>query len=260
MLVLGPHIDAVSVPQMMEQLNSVSGGVPMFGTLACSHNLKQTENHTIWNGQAYKNTIVLLLMYGDVKPSFFITAIADGNIQTQKSEITDSDGCLLKHVDGMPILDYLVSRGISRNTILEAPASVPLMIDYMDGSQAVALGMYYLTPERYAQCVGEVPIGAKLTIGKQDYNGIMETAEHTIQLAIAEAEKRNGSILMFPCNSRYLMLAPNSEDEMQKAVGMIGSRAPYHICYSGGEICPVYDSDGKLMNRIHNFTYIACVF
>jgi hypothetical protein len=56
------------------------------------------------------------------------------------------------------------------------------------------------------------------------------------------------------------MLGMNSEDELRAAVNRLGDAAtPYHIGYSGGEICPVY-ADGKPRNRFHNFTFTACVF
>jgi hypothetical protein len=255
-LAFGPYMETVGGSQILDQINRECEGAPVFGTLSCSHSLTHSESHTIRNGGATKDTLAFILMRGGVNPSFHITAIADGNIQKQKSEITDSDGCLLKQVDGMPLLDYFASRGISKNVVLETPTSIPLMVDYGDGTKPVARGMYCITPEGYAQCGGTTPKGAKLTIGKQDYSGILETAEITINKAM---ENKGGGLLMFPCLSRNLMLGPNSEDEMRKVMGMIGDGTPYHICYSGGEMCPVSDADGKLHNRFHNFTYTVCV-
>jgi hypothetical protein len=56
-----------------------------------------------------------------------------------------------------------------------------------------------------------------------------------------------------------MMLGANSDDEMRKIAETLGKKYPYQICYSGGEICPVDTGDGKLLNRVHNFTYIICV-
>jgi hypothetical protein len=64
---------------------------------------------------------------------------------------------------------------------------------------------------------------------------------------------------MLPCVTRYIVLHPNSDAEIKKVIEKVGDKIPYWLAYSGGEICPVRGKDGKLRNRLHNYTFSACV-
>jgi hypothetical protein len=65
---------------------------------------------------------------------------------------------------------------------------------------------------------------------------------------------------MLPCVTRYVMMAPNNDDEMKLVMKTVGNALPHALCYSGGEICPIRDRDGRLHNHHHNYTFSACVF
>jgi hypothetical protein len=132
------------------------------------------------------------------------------------------------------------------------------MVDYGNGEAPVALAVYHFGEDGSAMCGGDVPRGASFSLGGIDRDGIMETARGTIDKAM-ESDRRNG-LIMFPCLTRYHMLSPVSEEEIEAVKGMIGDKIPFSLTYSGGEICPVYDETGKTHNRFHNFTFIACVF
>jgi hypothetical protein len=47
---------------------------------------------------------------------------------------------------------------------------------------------------------------------------------------------------------------------MKKVIDIIGKETPYMLCYSGGEVCPIYGKDGRTYNHYHNYTFTACVF
>jgi hypothetical protein len=239
-------------------LDRVCGGVPIFGTLSSDQTLNGEHSQTIWNGKIFQHSAAMILMHGDTQARFFVTALPEQNIQKQKAIITESDDCILKKVNGMVLLNYLKTLGLTNNGSLEASTTIPFLVDYGEWTKPVALGMYRITPEGYAVCGGEMPEGAALTIGVIDYEGIIETATNTVERVLQE-DRING-ILMFPCLTRSLMLSPNSMDEMEKVADLMGTEIPYLLCYSGGEICPVYGEDGKIHNRFHNYTFTVCVF
>ncbi|MDR3231260.1 MAG: FIST C-terminal domain-containing protein [Synergistaceae bacterium] len=253
-----PVMTEASGAMVMRQLDTVCGGVPLYGTLSCDHTLNYEPSLTIWNGQSHRYAMAMILMHGNVNAKFYVTALPDQNIQKQRAIITESEGCLLKKVNDIQLLDYLATLGLTKDGGLEASGSVPFMVDYGHGTKPVALGMYSITPEGYAVCGGEVPTGAGLSIGLIDYVSILETAESTVRNALSGSDI-NG-ILMFPCLTRSLMISPNSLDEMQKVTELIDKKVPYMLCYAGGEICPIYGEDGKAYNRFHNYTFTACVF
>lgn len=257
-----PFLLDISGAVMMEGLNKITGGVPIFGTAACSHKLDNSIAYTIRNGSATHNAAVFVALEGNVNPKFFFTSIADSNINDVGGEVTESEECFLKKVNGVPFVDFMESCGISSDAVRTTPASFPLMLDRLDGSQPTASGIYEITPDGCAHCGCYVPMGARLSFGRQDYNGILHTAETTVKRALrAQAMKTDKSeaILIFSCVSRFVMLGAKLEDEMKKIAELVSYKVPYQFSYSGGEICPVYNEKGDVFNRFHNFSCAACV-
>jgi hypothetical protein len=256
-LAYAPLMLSLGVAPIMNAINGLGGGIPVFGTISCDSTPDYHECRVIHNGAAAANTLALVLLKGDVRPQFYVNAIPEASIQKLTAVVTDSDGCLIKKVNDMPFLDYLESIGISKAGILASVGAFPVMVDYNDGSEPTGRAIYSTTSEGYALLGGEIPIGSTIAMANLDYRGVLETAEEAVKKAIAPGNV--SGLLMYPCLTRNLALGANSDDEMKKIAEALGGKYPYQICYSGGEICPVSTGDGKLLNRVHNFTYIICV-
>jgi hypothetical protein len=174
----------------------------------------------------------------------------------QTAVVTESEGTLLKQINGITPIAYLETLGITRKNI-EIVGFLALLLNYNDGTGPVVLATYGVTTEGYLICGGDVPVNALLSVGSLNYHSVLETTATTIG-KISEAGEING-ILMYPCLSRNLMLGPNAADEMKKVFELIGERYPYQLCYAGGEICPLLDEKGKPVNHFHNYSFILCV-
>jgi hypothetical protein len=258
-LALAPIMTDVSGDNMLGRLNAIGGGVPVFGTLSNDTSPNYENSLVFRNGEADRNKAALLLLEGNVNPRFFTTAISEKNIRQQTAVVTDAEGSLLKRVDDTPCLRYLASLGVETNG-LAAVTTLPFLIDYGDGTKPVAFSMYAFSEEGIF-CGGNIPVGARIAIADVDYNSVMETAETTVSLALAEAERNGASfILAIPCFTRGLLISPNSEEEMKKTAEMIGDALPFMLFYSGGEMCPVYNERQEIVNRFHNLTYTLAVF
>jgi hypothetical protein len=258
-LALAPIMTDVSGDNMLRRLDAVGGGVPVFGTLSNDTSLTYENSLVFRNGEADRNKAALLLFEGAVNPRFFTTAISEKNIQQQTAVVTDAEGSLLKTVDNIPCLEYLANLGVETNG-LAAVTTLPFLIDYGDGTKPIAFSMYAFTEEGVF-CGGNIPIGAKIAMADVDYGSVMETAQTTVSQALAEAKKGGSDfILAIPCFTRGLVISPNSEEEMKKTAEMIGDAFPFMLLYSGGEMCPVYDGEGGIVNRFHNLTYTLVVF
>ncbi|MDR2296308.1 MAG: FIST C-terminal domain-containing protein [Clostridiales Family XIII bacterium] len=257
-LAFAPFMNAVDGMRFFSQIQRNCGDAPLYGTISCSGNPDLSGSLTIWNGDAAPDVMTFILLRGNVKPRFFLMAFSDDRMGKQKGTITDAEGSLIKAVNGMPALDFIATCGISKENVIKAPASIPVMIDYEDGSAPLACGIYNVTRDGRIHVGANIVIGAKFSIGTQDQNGILSTTEAILRRISDETKPRG--ILMLPCLSRSLVLGPNSEGELRLVVKALRDVAPYHIAYSGGEICPVYIEGGVLRNRFHNFTFTACVF
>jgi len=251
-----PFLFDVSNAVLLSSLNKICGGAPVVGAAACEGG----SNENLWtlrNGQCEKRAVQMLLIYGDVEPEFITISLPARNIRHQKAVITQADGVVIRKVNNMPLMEYFASMGIIQS---KKPSftDMPLLIHYGNDSPPVAVGIYGFAEDGSAICGGDIPQGATLSIGVIDREGIMETAKAAIKKALSAAG-RNG-LLMFPCITRYLMLSPDSDEEVHLIRDAIGREMPYALSYAGGELCPVHDSDGELHNRLHNYSFTACVF
>lgn len=241
----------------IELLDKISGGVPCFGTVAVDHTQDYHVTQTLYNGKASRDAMAFVLVSGDVDPLFFLTSISEEKIVKQKAIITASNGNVLMEVNDIPILKHLENLGLSKDGRIDGANSIPFIVDFNDGSQPSARAIYALTDEGYAVCGGVMPVGSTLSVGSIDYEDVIHTTTELIKRA-EESGKKQG-FLLFSCLSRNLALGVDTEAEMVLAEEKITS-CPFQFTYSGGEICPSYDANGKIVNRFHNDTVIGCIF
>lgn len=244
---------------ILNELDRASEGTPIMGTIGCDHDTGEYSNtHTFRNGVISRTGAALLLVDGEISPEFFVASASEDKVQKQKAIITKSDGSVLQEVNNVSALQYLKDLNLTKGDGLEGMSAIPFIVNYNDGTQAVARAIYMLTPEGYAVCGGAMPVNATLSIGSIDYDDVLLTARETLE-RVLETGKRNGLIL-FPCLGRNLVLGTDIFAETDAVQQCIGDSIPFHLAYSGGEVCPVYDADGVPRNRFHNFTFVACVF
>jgi hypothetical protein len=101
-----------------------------------------------------------------------------------------------------------------------------------------------------------MPEGGTLSIGRMDEDDVLLTAEQSLE-ELLKNENING-IIMISCLARNMVLGASPLSEIERVHEILGDSLPWHLAYSGGEICPVYRKDGSTVNRFHNYTFIAC--
>jgi hypothetical protein len=242
--------------EVLDAFDAASGGVPLWGSIASGTDMTYADSHTIHNGAVRQGSVVFALIEGAVDPQFVVTSIPERNIYEHKAIITKSKGCVLSEINDVPVVDYMNSLGIVFDQ--GDQTTLPLMVDYRDGSQPVALGIYAFLDDGTVLCGGTMPQGALISLGEIDPQGILETASKSLDKLLA-LPNSNG-FLMLPCVTRFFMLAPRQEDEMAAVMERLEGKLPYVLGYSGGELCPVRAEDGSWRNRFHNYTFTACAF
>ncbi|MDR3175891.1 MAG: FIST C-terminal domain-containing protein [Desulfovibrio sp.] len=251
-----PFLSDISSSDVLKHLDAVCGGIPVWGSVASGMDMSYAGAGVIGNGRVHEKSAVMLLLHGPVEPEFVLASLPDKNIGDRRALITESDGCILKKVNDIPIFEYFSDIGIVMR-LGQDNTTLPLMVDYGDGSKPVALAVYAMTPENWAVCGGEMPEGAFFFCGEIDRDGIMESAGDAV--AQIQGLKEKKCLLMLPCVTRFIMMTPESDEEMRLVSGALGAR-PFVFGLSGGEICPVKDRDGIPRNRHHNFSFSACLF
>lgn len=257
-LTYAPLLPHVGGERLVRLLDRALEGVPLFGTLTCDHNFDFRDSQVVFKGEAYRDRMALLLMSGPVNCRFLTISVPEGKAEKQNAIITESEGNVVKQVNGMPVLDYLESIGLTRDAGLEGSKSIPVILDYNDGTPAVARCFYMISPEGYAVCGGDMPTGATFALSTMEAEDVLISAEQVLDKVLAGA-KLNG-MLIIPCIVRSVTLGVDQLAEARRVAEKLAGKVPYQLCYSGGEICPVYQTNGKTANRFHNFSFAACLF
>ena len=257
-LTLFPFIRQVSGALMHMSFDEICGGVPFWGSLATNADASFERCHTFRNGGTNNDSLAMILMYGPVEPEFVVVSMPTKNIRKNRGTITSSEGCVLKEINGINPLKYLESLGVV--IMKDAPNVSPMMVYYDGIAEPVALAVYSVYDDGSFLCGGEMTKGASIAVGEITSEGILSSASEGVD-RVLQTGKRNGAMFL-PCVSRYLMLTPNQNDELDLVARKMdnGRIMPFMMGYAGGEICPQRDESGIVHNRFHNYSFIACVF
>ena len=256
-MVYGPVIGTLGGEPIVDMMDKACGGIPVFGTLALDRTEDYRMAQTIHNGKGCRTELSMLLISGNIKPRFVVTGVSEKKILRQKAFITKSAGNVLIEVNGMPFLEYMSTLGLgSGDGSIEGANTLPLIVDYNDGTAPVTRAIYMINGDGHAVCAGNMPEGSALSVGTLEYSDIAESA----QALVAQIQECDGkdAIIMYSCLARMLILGFGAETELKAICS--GFSIPYSVAYSGGEICPVGDDDGTLINRLHNFSIVSCLF
>jgi hypothetical protein len=248
----------------VNSFTEISGGIPNFGMLSVDHNSDYHESQIIHNGEAYLDRYAFVLLSGNIHPRFIMGSISSEKISREKGLVTAAQGNQLQTIDGKPVVEYLQSIGITRSEdgTIVGINSFPFIVDYNDGTTPIVVAMFANTPEGYAVCGGNIPVGATLSVGSINAEEILATTAATLTSALDSEKIR--CILMFSCVGRYFSLGYQPMAEIEKVRELLKDTGiPYQFTYSGGELCPVYSREkgtSVTTNRSHNDTFVGCVF
>ena len=253
-----PYLYDLSGALMHRAFDEACGGIPFWGSLATNSDVSYEHCNVFRNGDVTVDGMVMILLHGPVEPEFFVVSIPTQNIRKDRGNITDSEGCVLKKIDGIPAWRYMENRGVE--IMKDASITTPLMVYYEGSAEPVALAIYTVNDDGSLLCGGEMPTGASVAVGEITNEGILTTAEEGMN-RVLKCGKKSGALFL-PCVTRYVMLVPDHDGELKLVENRLenGSLMAFMAGYSGGEVCPVRDESGALQNRFHNFTFSALVF
>ncbi|MDR0885107.1 MAG: FIST C-terminal domain-containing protein [Clostridiales Family XIII bacterium] len=247
----------IDCAKVVSALDKVSGGIPAFGSFSIDHTADFSHNRTIYGSEYSWDRVSLVLVYGDINPTFLVASISDQYINPNGGIVTKAEGRTIYEVDHEPFVNFLVKSDLIKEGSLDIVLS-PILIDFNDGARSVMRNIANVTEEGYGIMNSEISVGAVLRATEVNATDVLESAELIFD-AVLSVDNAHG-MLAYPCASRYAALGDNAYAGMKTAQNLIGNRLPYMMSYSGGEICPVVGANGELVNKLHNSTIVACVF
>ena len=194
-LAYAPLLNHVGGERLVRLVDAALGGTPLFGTLACDHNFDFRDSQVIYNGEAYRDRLALAMLAGPVKWRFLTISVPEEKAEKQNAIITESEGNVVKKVNELPVLDYLETLGLTREAGLEGSKSIPVILDYNDGTPPVARCFYMISPEGHAVCGGEMPTGATFALSSMEPEDVILSAEQILDRVLA-GEQSTGMLVI----------------------------------------------------------------
>ncbi|GHU40284.1 hypothetical protein FACS1894111_00670 [Clostridia bacterium] len=235
-----------------------SGGVPFFGSNAgvSDSDLSDFEGRsTLLNGKLSERYVYYCIVAGAVKPQLFVSELPIEAGTRKQSVITEAVGNRVISINNKPSKDFLGDAGYTSRVNLSVS---PFVVDVGDGAPFLR-GAWSLNEEDALVFSGVLPVGTSISIAVQiSSESVLSSVTNMIERAKEAIDGQEAScLLMFSCVSRYLALG-FSKRELEKVEELIAGKKPYMLSYSDGEYCPVRTSHGKYVNKLHNYSFIAC--
>ena len=245
-------------------VNALPESFPLFGTI--SFNMENTTGpHFVsGNGKISSNMHVFVAFYGDFEPKFRVTSsfVFDDSFG-DSVEITEAEDTVLKKVNGIPALQHLKRQGMitSDNIVTGAYGiwAIPAILTFPDGTRVVRSFVGVVEGTEHIHSTGEMSVGAKIKFANLDGEKTLASAT---KLFKELCDTKENGVIAYSCAARAWSLGTKFSGEMQKVAECVNEFNPsmnYSLTYSGGEICPVIDNSGKLVNVLHNCTLVSCV-
>jgi hypothetical protein len=250
-------------------INRMPEPIPLFGTLAFCDLLRREVNHVCHNGKTTPYMIVLAAFYGDFSPTFRVTtSFAYDDNFGEAGVITDAAGSVLKTVDDIPVAEFLNKQGIMNsdgNIVGSSVWAVPAILTRSDGTQVARAFLGTADKEgKTIYAAGNLECGASISFAALDSDKTIGSAGKVLGEIIDSGDE---NALIYSCAARSFSLGAQYLAEIIKISecakqfeSVNGKSLIYSVAYSAGEICPVPDNSGKLVNALHNYSLISCSF
>jgi hypothetical protein len=247
----------LSGDRVINILDRVSKGTPVFGTNALDVTPGNLAPMIVHNGEAYPDRLALLTIHGGVPEYRFSTKFLPAmNFYSQPALITGARNNMLISINNMPAAEFMEKIGIVSNGKLSATYGFPLLVDNNDGTAPKSCAIHGIEEGGVLRCGSVISEGATLKLINQMREEVLRSAEQFAEsIRKEDGEKAH---LVFSCFGRSAPLV-DLKDEMGLFQKNMEGRS-YAFIYSGGEFCPVYDEKGGIRNRFHQYTIISLSF
>jgi hypothetical protein len=145
---------------------------------------------------------------------------------------------------------------ISDGKINAAIYGFPLLVNNNDGTGVKSCAIHSIEEGGVLRCGSAIAEGATLKLVNQMQEEVLCSSGSFAQ---SLKEKNGGKAhMIFSCFGRSAPLVDVKDEMILFKKNMEGTS--YVFVYSGGEFCPVYDEQGGIHNRFHQFSVISASF
>lgn len=267
-----PHIPGLNADCFISSLFKEVGAVPVFGGMT-TNDLDSTKAYVFAGHEAYADRMVLLALGGDIKPVFAVGSQL--TVLTQYGPtVTESDGNIVKCVDGMTFCEYMQSLGINpadRENGVDAlvqygplPCRLYHKLKDDDGVPELRCISFTNAKDGSAAFSSSLPVGTKINMGTIQKNDVVESSHGCLNEILTkiktteETDYQYSVLFSIPCVARYFAMLGGENLESS----LLAREVPPHLMlctfYGFCEIGPTQNKAGEFHNRSHNASIVMC--
>lgn len=250
-------------------LDEVSEGVPVFGGIA-SDDWSFNKNYVFSNENFSDTAVVMMLVYGNIKPVFTIEHSTTGLTNSHKI-VTRSEDTKVYSLNDETATEYLAGVGITNpkeNVMLDylaTPFISTITTEDNDEIDVLRALVSINHEENSCSFIGSVEEGSELNmvlISKKDIEGSVKKAfDDIFEMINKEKDYKYSVILCSSCGARYTLIVADKNTEGKAYVDRLPDGINIQGFYSFGEYCPAKGKKyGKLYNILSNETLAIVAF
>jgi len=253
----GDHYPAV--------LSKVANNAPVMGGIA-SDDYDYERARVFLSGQEYKDAMILITLWGDVRPVFAIRHVTS-RFAERIRRITEAENNIVRKVGEETFIQYLQGFGLKTDVDDPLLAFTPYPMMLQQGDEDETPVMRHISGLNQADgsgtFFGDVPVGAQANICMINKADIVAACRESMLALLdkgkAQSDHAYSTILCISCCGRSMVLSGDADSEGRLLAGMLPSGLTLSGAYCLGEICPTRYKNGHATNRFHNCSITFCM-
>lgn len=163
-------------------------------------------------------------------------------------KVTDSEGAVLKELDGEPALNiYQEYFGKESEELIEEPIArmaytYPLGMSVEGAPELLIRDVVIANEKGEITCAAEIPQGSEIRLMLGDREKAIQAAREAAQMALSQLEENDSSpelIWVFDCMARNKLLGRKTPQEIEAIQEVLGEEVPLLGFYTYGEQAPL---------------------
>jgi hypothetical protein len=259
----------VSNDDMLALMDEAFEQIPMFGSVMFTSESGQFVGFTCVNNEEKLDSgMVMVAVYGDLSPNFMVVSGINESVKlTRPAEVTKAISNTLYMINNITTLEYLRKVGAMDDSFnSESMWVLPALVENKETGTSKVRAFLGFSPDdpEALYATGNIDQGSMVTFSQLDAAATNESALTAFQNVV---DAGADCFLGLSCvarswanNADYLLEFENLSKLYETVKEETGKTLNYQIINSGGEICPIPDKNGKLVNALHNYSLAICYF
>jgi hypothetical protein len=259
-----PNGEPFSGDKYANTLSALVPGTPIMGGVS-SDDYDYERARVFLTGREYANSIVLVCLWGNVRPTFAIRHVTSRFAERIRRIVKAADNVVYQ-VGDETFVEYLEGFGLRTDVPdpLVAFTSYPMMLT-REGEDETPL-MRHIAGLDLKTGVGtfiaDVPTGALANICLGNRDDLKVSARESMEALLTgmaeQSDYEYSTVFCVSCCGRAIILGSESDAEGSIVAELLPAGTVLAGAYCLGELCPTRYVDGVAINRFHNCSITFC--